>query len=66
MIRRARDRGHAEISPPPPIGTISVSIPGTSASISNRDRALSSDDAGIIERMDEGQAVFRLHQPRMR
>ena len=44
-----------EISPPPPIGTTSVSRSGASASISSATVPWPGNDLGIVERVDEGQ-----------
>ncbi len=59
LVRRRRDRGDAEIRPPPPIGTISVSISGASSSISSATVPWPAITR-IVEGMDEGIAALRL------
>jgi hypothetical protein len=53
-----------EISPPPPIGTISRSISGASVEHLDRDRALAGDDLRIVEGVDDGEALRLRHVAR--
>ena len=53
-----------EISPPPPIGTTSVSISGAAPSISSAEGPLSGDHQRIVVGVDEGQAALAAVLPR--
>ena len=52
------------ISPPPPIGTTSTSSSGAASSISSASVPWPAITAGVVERMDEGQALALPRAPR--
>ena len=47
------------IRPPPPTGTTIASTSGVCSRISSAHRALAGDHVGVVERMDEREAVAR-------
>ena len=60
LDRLGRDGDAAEISPPPPIGTTSMSRSGAASSISSAIVPAPGDHRGIVERMDEDQPALGL------